>query len=210
MDISTIISFLLASMALTVMPGPDNIFVLTESITRGSRAGIMISIGLILGIIIHTVLAATGISIIIQQSDLLFRIIKYIGAAYLFYLAYQAASDKRIAIDLSSNSDPANRISGIKLIRQGFFMNVLNPKVSLFFLALLPQFITPDGWSVPSQMIGLGLVFMIQGIILFVIIALAAGQLSTLVAKSSFWSTMKWVKVCVLLVLGLSLLLVSH
>jgi len=209
MDITTIISFLLASMALTIMPGPDNIYVLTESITRGARTGILISIGLISGIIIHTALAATGISIIIQQSDLLFQLIKYIGAAYLFYLAYQASKEQQIAITTAHNNANHSK-QGFQLIRQGFFMNVLNPKVSLFFLALLPQFITPDGWSVPTQMVGLGLIFMLQGIIIFVLISIAAGQLSSMVAKSSFWSIMKWMKVGVLTVLGISLLLAAQ
>ena len=207
MDTATIISFLIASMALTIMPGPDNIYVLTESITRGARTGILISIGLISGIIIHTALAATGISIIIQQSDRLFQLIKYIGAAYLFYLAYQASKEQRININITDNEKPNIPKNGFNLIRQGFLMNVLNPKVSLFFLALLPQFITPNGWPISTQMIGLGLIFMLQGIIIFVLISLAAGQLSDLIAKSSFWNTMKWIKVGVLSVLGISLLL---
>ena len=197
-------------MALTIMPGPDNIYVLAESITRGARTGILISIGLISGIIIHTALAATGISIIIQQSDLLFQIIKYIGAAYLFYLAYQASTEQQIIININEGDNSSNYKEGFKLIRQGFFMNVLNPKVSLFFLALLPQFITSNGWAISNQMIGLGLIFMIQGLIIFILISLAAGQLSSLVSKSSFWSTMKWIKVGVLTILGISLLLASQ
>jgi len=207
MDIASIISFLLASVALTIMPGPDNIYVLSESITRGARTGILISIGLISGILVHTALAATGISIIIQQSDLLFQVIKYIGAIYLFYLAYQASRETQVNISTPEYENFNGSMDGFKLIRQGFFMNVLNPKVSLFFLALLPQFITPDGWKIPTQMIGLGLIFMIQGIIIFVLISIAAGRLSRLVAQSAFWDIMKWIKVGVLAVLGISLLL---
>jgi len=195
-------------MALTIMPGPDNIYVLAESITRGARTGILISVGLISGIIIHTALAATGISIIIQQSESLFQAIKYSGAAYLFYLAYQASKEKRI--EIVSNEKLSTPKNAMQLIRQGFFMNVLNPKVSLFFLALLPQFITATGWNVSLQMIILGLIFMIQGIIIFSIIAIAAGRLSSIVEKTSFWTTMKWIKVGVLSVLGISLLLATQ
>ena len=88
MQIELILSFLLASVLLTFMPGPDNIFVLTESITKGQKNGIAISIGLCSGVLIHTLAAATGLSIVIQKSALAFSIIKYLGAAYLFYLAY--------------------------------------------------------------------------------------------------------------------------
>ena len=208
MESSHLISFLLASIALTLMPGPDNIYVLSESITRGAKTGILISVGLISGIIIHTAFAATGISIIIKESPLLFDVIKYLGAAYLFFLAYQATKEEQIA--LIANNSVNNTSNGFRLIRKGFLMNVLNPKVSLFFLALLPQFITTGGWPISQQMMILGLIFMIQGIIIFCLISILAGRLSTLVAKSGFWNIMKWVKVSVLGILGLSLLLATQ
>ena len=95
MTLETIISFLSASIILTIMPGPDNIFVLTESLTSGRRTGIAISLGLASGVLIHTLAAATGLSIIIRQSAVAFSVIKYIGAAYLFFLAYKAIRDKQ-------------------------------------------------------------------------------------------------------------------
>jgi len=208
MELTNILSFLFASMVLTIMPGPDNIYVLAESITRGARTGILISVGLISGIIVHTALAATGISIVIQQSETLFSIIKYFGAAYLLYLAYMATQEKQLSIPSSNNQ--GSRKEGFALIRQGFFMNVLNPKVSLFFLALLPQFISSEGWPIHLQMVVLGGIFMIQGILIFCIIAVAAGSLNQLVAKSNFWVIMKWTKVIILLTLSVMLFIVEH
>lgn len=207
MDLANILSFLLASIALTIMPGPDNIYVLAESITRGARVGMLISIGLISGIIVHTALAATGISIIVQQSEVLFSIIKYFGAAYLLYLAIMATQEKQLVVESVKSSYTR---AGGALVRQGFFMNVLNPKVSLFFLALLPQFISSDGWSVWLQMIVLGGLFMVQGIIIFSLIAIAAGTLNKYVAQSNFWVIMKWIKVIVLLGLSVSIFLVTR
>ncbi|MBT8220188.1 MAG: LysE family translocator [Bacteroidia bacterium] len=207
MELQLILSFLLASMALTFMPGPDNIYVLTESLARGAKTGILISIGLISGIMVHTAAAATGISLIIQQSAGLFNVIKYLGAAYLFYLAYQAYKERPIKVDSDFSSGVVETRSHWQLIRTGFFMNVLNPKVSLFFLALLPQFITSDGIWIPTQMIILGGIFMIQGIIIFCMIAWLAGKLNTYLSKPSFWTTTKWIKIGVLSILGITLLL---
>ena len=152
MEFGLILSFLGASIILSILPGPDNIFVLTESITKGKRNGIGISMGLCLGVLIHTLAAATGLSIIIQESALAFSVIKYFGAIYLFYLAYSALKEKKTIINLNSIEFP-NKIKMYTLVRKGFLMNVLNPKVSLFFIAFLPQFISNDGYNITIQMI---------------------------------------------------------
>jgi threonine/homoserine/homoserine lactone efflux protein len=96
MEVQLIISFLTASLLLSIIPGPDNIFVLTESITKGKKNGIAISLGLAMGVLVHTAAAATGLSIIIQKSAMAFSIIKYIGAAYLFYLAFMSLKEKKL------------------------------------------------------------------------------------------------------------------
>ncbi len=166
MELEIILSFLGAAILLTIMPGPDNIFVLTESVTKGQRNGIAISIGLCIGVLIHTMAAATGVSIIIQKSALAFSIVKYLGAAYLFYLAYLSYKEKRPIVHIES-SQSKNNISFFKLVRKGLLMNVLNPKVALFFMALLPQFVVVGGFSVTFQMIILGSIFMIQALIIF-------------------------------------------
>ena len=208
MTLETIISFLSASIILTIMPGPDNIFVLTESLTSGRRTGIAISLGLASGVLIHTLAAATGLSIIIRQSAVAFSVIKYIGAAYLFFLAYKAIRDKQNSVDLTS-SKTEDSTSFFQLMRKGFFMNVLNPKVALFFLAFLPQFVNPVGINVIYQMMILGIIFLIQTIIIFCTIAILTGRLAVYLNSPRFWKITRWSKATVLSVLGLTLVLSS-
>lgn len=205
MAFGLVLSFLGASIILSLMPGPDNIFVLTESITKGYKNGIAISIGLSLGVLIHTIAAATGLSIIIQQSEIAFSLIKYFGAIYLFSLAYQATKDKNpvLHFDLASNKNPYFPL----LIKKGFLMNVLNPKVTLFFIAFLPQFITKTGIDITIQMIILGFIFMLQALLIFSTIALLSGKLTKYVNNPKFWHITKWTKISVLSILGLILAL---
>ncbi len=188
------------------MPGPDNIFVLTESLTKGQRNGIAISIGLSLGVLIHTIAAATGLSLIIQKSAVAFSVIKYFGAAYLLYLAYNAIKDKRPEIHFDEVSKE-NKTQFSKLIKKGFLMNVLNPKVSLFFIAFLPQFTTSEGINITVQMIILGLLFMIQALLIFSLIAILSSKLTKYVNDPKFWKITKWSKVGVLSILGFILAL---
>jgi threonine/homoserine/homoserine lactone efflux protein len=206
MSIELLVSFLSASVILTIMPGPDNIFVLTESLTNGRKTGMAISLGLASGVLIHTLAAATGISIIIQQSAMAFSVIKYLGAAYLFYLAIMAIKDKKSSVELEANTS-INEKSFWQLMRKGFFMNILNPKVALFFLAFLPQFVSLNGIKVEYQMVVLGLIFMVQTIIIFSLIAVLTGKLAEILNSPRFWKITKWSKVSVLSILGLALIL---
>ncbi len=205
MEVELLLSFLGAAILLTVMPGPDNIFVLTESITKGHRNGVAVSLGLCCGIFIHTMAAATGVSIIIQKSAMAFSILKYVGAAYLFYLAWQAYKEKTPIVDLKLKQ--TEQKSFLQLVRKGLLMNVLNPKVSLFFIALLPQFVSHNGFSVVWQMILLGAIFMLQALIIFSLISMLSGRLSGYLNKPRFWRVTNKSKVVVLSVLGLTLAL---
>ncbi|MEE9430961.1 MAG: LysE family translocator [Melioribacteraceae bacterium] len=198
MELQLILSFTGASILLTLMPGPDNIFVLTESLTKGHKNGITISIGLCLGVLVHTLAAATGLSIIIQQSALVFSIIKYLGAAYLFYLAYVSIKEKKPTLDFTKESKSED-FNMLHLVRKGFFMNVLNPKVSLFFIAFLPQFVTTNGLNITLQMIILGLIFILQAIVIL------SSRLTKYVNNPKFWGIAKWSKVSVLSILGIAL-----
>ena len=208
MEIELVLSFLSASLILSIMPGPDNIFVLTESVTKGHQNGIAISTGLSLGVMIHTLAAALGLSLIIQQSALVFSVIKYLGAAYLLYLAITALRDKS-----KSNKDEQiqenETMSWMQLIRKGFLMNVLNPKVSLFFIAFLPQFVSNLGINISIQMIVLGFIFMIQSLVVFSLIAILSGRLNQYLDSPKFWKITRWSKFGVLSVLA-GLLLVSE
>lgn len=204
MELGLILSFLGASIILTLMPGPDNIFVLTESLTKGHKNGIAISLGLGFGVLVHTIAAATGLSIIIQKSAIAFSIIKYLGALYLFYLAYQAFKEKKPSLNFDSNENKEKK-AVLFLIRKGFVMNVLNPKVSLFFIAFLPQFVSANGLSMTLQMMILGVIFMLQAIVIFCAISILSGRLTKYVNHPNFWSITKWSKISVLSILGLTL-----
>lgn len=205
MEVQLIISFLAASLLLSIIPGPDNIFVLTESITRGKKNGIAISLGLAMGVLVHTAAAATGLSIIIQKSAMAFSVIKYIGAAYLFYLAFMSLKEKKIdstPVDVQVQ----NKNNVAYLIKKGFLMNVLNPKVALFFIAFLPQFISENGFNITLQMFLLGIIFALQAFLVFFIISTLASRLTKYVNDNKFWKITKWSKVGVLSSLGMALL----
>ncbi|MCY1633201.1 LysE family translocator [Marinifilum sp. D737] len=208
MELEMILSFLTASVVLSIMPGPDNIFVLTESVGSGQRTGLAISLGLSLGVLVHTLAAALGLSIIIQQSALVFSVIKYMGAAYLFYLAISALRSKGDG-NLNESIKQKVPMDAFKLVRKGFLMNVLNPKVSLFFIAFLPQFISKSGIAISVQMIVLGIIFMIQALIVFSLIAILSGRLNRYLNSQEFWKITQWSKFGVLSVLA-SLLLLSE
>lgn len=174
-DLTTLSMFIAAAFLLCLAPGPDNVFVLTQGITKGKKSAVVVTLGLCTGLIIHTSAAAFGISVIFQTSELAFNIVKYIGAAYLLYIAYQAFKYRNEPLDLSSQNSSKELK---KLYAKGFIMNVLNPKVSIFFLAFLPQFVKPEFGSVPMQMIMLGIVFMILTLIVFSSIGIAGSLLS--------------------------------
>ncbi|MFB2518098.1 LysE family translocator [Lysinibacillus sp. OTC-L20] len=172
MDISTLFAFLGAAMILTIMPGPDNLFVLAQSITQDKKAGIATSLGLCTGLLVHISAAVLGISAIIYQSTIIFTIVKFAGAAYLLYLAWQSFRAKGDPFTLQQQNAQAY----IKLYKKGILMNILNPKVSLFFLALLPQFVNPSQGHVAFQMLILGIVFLIQALVLFSLFSIFAGK----------------------------------
>ncbi|MCH9823265.1 MAG: LysE family translocator [Bacteroidetes bacterium] len=205
MEIQLILSFIAASVLLTLMPGPDNIFVLTQSITRGAKTGIIISFGLVSGVLVHTAIAATGLSIVLMQSKMAYTVVLYAGAAYLVYLAFMATKEK--AVNLENGNVEYSTLNKVKLVRVGFLMNVLNPKVTLFFVAFLPQFVTSDGWPLATQFSVLGSVFILQAFVIFSIIAALAGRLNAYLNDQRFWAITKWSKVVILLLLAIFLLL---
>jgi threonine/homoserine/homoserine lactone efflux protein len=190
MTIYSLLGYLCASVALTVSPGPDNIFVITQGITRGRKAAIVTALGMCSGISVHTTAAALGISAIFYSSAVAFNLVKYAGALYLLYLAWKTFRS-RSAFALSTALD----LPAAALFRRGFIMNVLNPKVALFFLAFLPQFVAPAAGHLPLQMLLLGAIFMLQAVAIFSLIGWFSGvigkQLQTRprIAKYFDWLT---------------------
>ncbi|MGI8316261.1 LysE family translocator [Halobacillus mangrovi] len=168
MEFDVLLSFLAVAVALTLMPGPDLLFVMTQSVIQDKWAGIFTAVGLCTGLLVHITAATIGISAIIYQSSVIFSIVKFAGAIYLFYLAWQAF--KHSGSKIKTESRPKR--SRFSLFKKGIIMNVLNPKVSLFFLALLPQFVQQNAGSVTGQMLALGIVFMVQAFIIFSIVSI--------------------------------------
>lgn len=185
------------------MPGPDNIFVLTESIANGKRQGIIIALGLNTGVLFHTLAAATGVSIILKQSELAFQLVQYAGVLYLLYLAYQAYREKETYEE--KKAFPAK--SNFQLFKIGITMNLLNPKVALFFIAFLPQFVQEKSWPVVWQMVLFGITFMLIGFITFSSFALLADRLRELFMSEGFMRKVKWTKIIVLLALAVYLMI---
>jgi threonine/homoserine/homoserine lactone efflux protein len=203
---SQLIYFIAASATLTFLPGPDILFVLTQSISQGKMAGVATATGLCTGILVHTSAAALGISALVYKSALAFEIVKYAGAAYLLYLAWQALRESGELV----SSTPVRETSAFALYRRGIFMNVLNPKVALFFLAFLPQFVNLESGNVPVQMIFLGVVFLIQAWIIFSAISVFAGMIGDkIVKKPGIGKYINWGKAGIFTVIGVKLAL-SH
>lgn len=166
-------------MALTISPGPDNIFVVTLGITRGRKAAVVTALGMCSGISVHTTAAALGISAIFYSSALAFSLVKYAGALYLLYLAWKTVRNRSLPALASEAGLPATA-----LFRRGFIMNLLNPKVALFFLAFLPQFVTPASGYLPLQMLLLGGIFMLQAIAIFSMIGWFSGSIGKLLLSN--------------------------
>lgn len=181
MGIDTLFAFLGVSVLLGMAPGPDNIFVLTQSALKGRLAGLVVTIGLCTGIVIHTTAVAFGVAAIFKTSQFAFLVLKIVGALYLLYLAWQAfrASSRKIVIGGEHQPHYA------KLYRRGFIMNITNPKISIFFLAFLPQFADPSKGSLPLQIMILGALFILSTVMVFGAIALLAGTLGEKFAHSS-------------------------
>jgi threonine/homoserine/homoserine lactone efflux protein len=204
MDTSQIAYFLGASILLTIAPGPDNVYVVTQGISRGRKAAVLTAIGMCSGISVHTTAAALGISAIFYSSAVAFSIVKFAGAAYLLFLAWKTVMEQK-DIELSGND---RKLSGFALFRRGFIMNVLNPKVALFFLAFLPQFVSQGSGNVALEMIMLGLIFMVQGMIIFTTIGLLSDAIGNyLLKKPKVSRIFSWLTAAIFATLGIRLAL---
>lgn len=186
---------MLATSALAISPGPDNIYVLMQSVAHGTKYGLATTAGLISGCIVHTTLLAFGVSLIIRESEALFFAIKLLGALYLVYLAYKVYKSSS-AIHLSNDYLPKKSL--FQLFKQGFIMNVLNPKVTIFFLAFFPGFLFSETLSTVKQFYVLGFVFMAVSFVIFSSIALLAGIISDYIkSHSNIGFILKWLQIIV-------------
>ena len=178
------VQFVLVSLVLGFAPGPDNAYVLMQSAISGTRRGMAVTLGLCTGLVAHTAAVALGVAAIFQASELAFTLLKVIGAGYLLYLAYGAfKASAHAGSSLETSEAPAEK-SLRALYLRGILMNITNPKVGMFFLAFLPQFVRPESGPVPLQIVQLGVLFMLVTVVSFGLIALMAGQLSGWLRRS--------------------------
>lgn len=192
--IESLIGFITATIILALSPGPDNIFVLTQSLSYGIKSGIAITARLISGCIVHTTLLAFGISAIITASETAFLIVKIIGATYLLYLAYKVYKSDATIVLKQTNTETSYR----KLFLTGVYMNLVNPKVLLFFLAFFPVFLWNENENTVHQFYILGVVFMITSFLVFSLIAVLAGSISSFLKQSTRVGIfLKWLQILV-------------
>lgn len=205
MNYDILASFIVATSALAIMPGPDNIYVLMQSLVYGKKYGIATVCGLITGCLVHTTLLAFGVSAIIKANDSFFFFIKLFGALYLLFLAYKVfKSDGSV----SFSDTNVSRKTVAALFRQGFIMNVLNPKVTIFFLAFFPGFLFSKTMSTVSQFYVLGFLFMLVSFVIFSIIALLSGAISNYVKQhQGVGMILKWMQIVVFVGIAIFLVL---
>ena len=178
LSIETIITFITASVVLSLVPGPDNLFVMSNSALRGWRIGLYTTLGLCTGLIGHTILVAIGVSVVFQTSAIAFNGLKIIGAFYLVYLAWLSIQNKELNLGKASQNS-----SNKSYYLTGVVMNLTNPKVAIFFLVFLPQFVNSNN-NVSSQIFLLGLLFIISAFFVFTSIAYLSSFLEGTLKKS--------------------------
>ncbi|WP_415898466.1 LysE family translocator [Neptuniibacter sp. QD48_11] len=173
LSVDVLIGFIIASTLISYAPGPDNIFVLIQSILHGRKAGIIVTLGLCTGLLFHTVAVTLGVAAIFQASALAFTLLKIVGVGYLLYLAF--ISFRAAAAKVSMSEQP--QLSAMQLYRRGILMSSTNPKLAILFMAFLPQFADPAVGSLSQQLFTLSMVFIVVAFFVMSSVALLSGSL---------------------------------
>lgn len=183
--LQTLLSFFGVSLLLALTPGPDNLFVLVQSVQRGARVGLAVVLGLCLGLVVHTSAVALGLAALLATMPLAFTLLQWCGAAYLGWLAWQALRPRPLHLSAapSPHSAAPTPVALARMVRRGMLMNLSNPKVLVFFLAFLPQFADPAQGSITTQILLLGLVFMLASLPVFGAIACFSGGFGALLQR---------------------------
>jgi threonine/homoserine/homoserine lactone efflux protein len=203
-DFHTIILFFSASLLLALAPGPDILYVLSQSMLRGRKAGIMVTLGLCTGLISHTTAVTLGLAVLFKTSAIVFNVFKYAGVVYLLFLAWKSFSAK----ESKTKPQKSTETTPWYLYRRGILMNITNPKVSIFFLAFLPQFTNPARGSIEIQLILLGAMFMISALTVFSMVSFFAGLIGEWFLKSEkAEKVLNWAAGLVFVVLAINIAL---
>lgn len=205
MNTELLISFVIVTATLAFSPGPDNIFVLIQSATYGRKSGMAVVGGLMTGCLIHTSLVAFGLSAFIESNGQWYLGLKFFGAAYMLFLAYRVYQSRGNTTNVSTQQVKKNYT---QLFRQGFIMNVLNPKVSIFFLAFFPAFLFSETLGFVLQFYVLGFLFILTSFSVFSLFVLLSGFFSKLFLNSpKRIKFLKYIQIGVFVVIALLILL---
>lgn len=211
MPLDTFLSFFSICALVAISPGPDNIFVLLQTALYGHRVGFVIVLGLMSGIIFHTLLVTLGVAALLKASPAAFTVLKFIGAGYLLYLAYLTFKSRPTPINVqaaNANAPTKPNMNLWQYYRRGIFMNVTNPKVTLFFLAFLPQFTYSTEIPISQQMLSLSGVFVLASFLVFGAVVVFSGYFGRILRQSSQAQIiLNWITIIVFCGLALRLLL---
>ena len=191
-----ILLFFISSLALTLMPGPDILFVINQSI-EDKKSGLLVAFGLCSGLVVHTLVLALGLSAIIEQNDNVIMFFKYFGSVYLFYLASQEFKKDSVTMERQKEN----------FYLRGVYMNLINPKVLIFFLAYFPNFLFSDTISISYQFIILGAIFIFQALIVFSTVSLASNRLISILKVDVKNKKIVYLKSFIFVLIGLSIIL---
>lgn len=195
--------FFITSLLLNLAPGNDMIYVASRSVSYGIKAGVISALGIFAGCSVHIAAAVLGLSIVIAKSAYLFQLIKYAGAAYLVYLGIKALLSKQ---NISTKNNSEGKADYWKLFKQGAITNALNPKVAIFFLSFLPQFINAASPLFKIQLLVLGLWFAAQGTLVLIIVACILGKTKDFFSRNpKIWAIQEKVTGLILVGLGIKI-----
>lgn len=206
MSTEVLYTFFITCFLLIITPGPDILYVVSQSITRGRKYGYAVVVGQMGGLLFHLSLFAFGVSALITQSELLFKGVKLFGALYLFWLSYKVYQEENVIV-IDETSSGKNDKTFMGFVRKGLLMNVMNPKVMMFFLALFPGFISEAAGSVQKQVFVLGSVFIAEALVIFFVICSVAAKLTNYMKDNKSVNLfLKWLQIIVFSGLGVYLL----
>ncbi len=192
-----ILLFLISSLVLTLMPGPDILFVINQSLIN-KKSGLIISIGLCSGLVIHTLILVFGLSVFIESNEDLVLYLKYFGTLYLFYLAYDELRTKDKLVQKNTNNG---------LFLRGLYMNLINPKVLFFFIAYFPNFLFSETISISVQFLILGSIFIAQALFIFLTVSVVSNKMMILLKLDTRSNMITYLKSFVFIIIGLMILL---
>jgi len=185
MNLEILILFVFTSIALTLAPGPDILFVFSQSINQGFKSGFLVSLGLVSGLFFHTAFVSFGFGSIIYEFPFIFKLIKYMGAIYLISIVIKLILNKR-----KNKNIEINKNTLLQNYTNGLIMNLVNPKVSLFFLSIFPLFLFDETLDIRTQFLFLGFIFIIQAILIFSLVSLFSSYVGNKILSSklnNFW-----------------------